>query len=86
MRFPRLAPSISSAREYESFSTTNKSQISDNGSKAGGNEMGPAAVNAQIEAQLKRDGEAFKKEESNLVKILLLGQAGSGTYLLVHIR
>lgn len=38
----------------------------------------PAVVNAKIEAQLKRDTETFKREESRVLKLLLLGQAGSG--------
>lgn len=38
-------------------------------------------MNAKIEAQLKHDGEMFRKEESNVLKVLLLGQAGSGVFI-----
>lgn len=42
----------------------------------------PAAVlSAKIEAQLKKDGEKLKKEGSDVLKVLLLGQAGSGVCL-----
>lgn len=77
MTIPRRVPSFTSSFKCDSLSSVNDPSASDNSGRNGHKED-PAVVNARIEAQLKRDSEAYKKEESRLFKILLLGQAASG--------
>ncbi|KAF9450799.1 G-alpha-domain-containing protein [Macrolepiota fuliginosa MF-IS2] len=60
-------------------SQASAARLSANGtvSQTEGKEEDPTVVNAKIEAQLKRDTETFRREESRLLRVLLLGQAGS---------
>jgi hypothetical protein len=82
MTIRRSAPSISSSDKCDSLASGSRPQPSNTSIRSRSKEEDPAVVNAKIEAQLKRDNEAYKKEESRLFKVLLLGQAGSGTCLL----
>lgn len=79
MTIPRRLPSSSSS--FKSLASGNGPLPSDSSVRGGSTEEDPAAVNAKIEAQLKRDTEVYRKEESRLFKILLLGQAGSGMWV-----
>ncbi|KXN93039.1 Guanine nucleotide-binding protein alpha-4 subunit [Leucoagaricus sp. SymC.cos] len=75
---PQRVPSTSSNSKCESLSSTTKPSSNEHTVRTGGKEEDSAAVHEKIEAQLKRDNEVYKKTEARMVKLLLLGQAGSG--------
>ncbi|KAJ3559289.1 hypothetical protein NP233_g11308 [Leucocoprinus birnbaumii] len=76
MTIPRRVPSFASSSKFDFALSPVDRTTNDNSSR--NKDEDPAVVNARIEAQLKRDTEAYRKEESRLFKILLLGQAASG--------